>query len=64
MGLDIVILSEVCQTKIDIIQYHVSVVSKILNLKKRVQVNLFRKQTQTHRHRKQTHGYKGESGDK
>ena len=27
------------------------------NLKKMIQMNLFTKQTQTHRHRKQTYGY-------
>ena len=32
------------------------------NIKKKRQMNLFTKQKQTHRHRKQTYGYKGDSG--
>ena len=48
MGIEIIILSEVSQTKINII-YHLNVETK-----KMIQMNLFTKQKQTHRHRKQT----------
>ena len=51
MGIEIIILSEVSQTKINII-YHLNVETK-----KMIQMNLFTKQKQTHRHRKQSYGY-------
>ena len=50
MGLEIIILIEISQ-----IDKYISFISG--NLKKKVQMNLFMKQKQTHRHRKQTHGY-------
>ena len=52
MDLDIVILSEVSQTKTNTIWYHLYVESK-----KMIQINLFTKQKQTHRPRKRTYGY-------
>ena len=55
MQLTIIILSEVNQTKTNIIWYHLYVESK-----KMVQMNLFTKQKLSHRCRKQTYGYQGE----
>ena len=52
MDLEIIILSEVRQRKTNIIWYHLYVESK-----KMIQMNLFTKQKQTHRHRKQIYGY-------
>ena len=52
MDLEIIILSEVSQTKTNIMWYHLFVESW-----KMIQMNLFTKQKQTHRHRKQTYGY-------
>ena len=52
MDLEIIILTEISQTKTNIIWYHLYVESK-----KMIQMNLFTKQKYTHRHRKQTHGY-------
>ena len=49
MDLEIIIPSEVNQTKTNIILYHLYVESK-----KMIQMNLITKQKQTHRHRKQT----------
>ena len=49
MDLEIVILSEGSQTEKD--KYHIAYK---WNLKKRVQINLFIKQKQSHRYRKQT----------
>ena len=58
MGLEMIILSEVSQTKTNIIRYQLCVESK-----KMIQMNLFTKQKQTHRHRKQAYGYqKGKVG--
>ena len=57
MDLEIVILSEVSQTKTNIIRYHLYVKSK-----KMIQMNLFTKQKQTHRYRKQTYGYQRGKG--
>ena len=58
MDLEIIILSEVRQRKTNIIWYHLYVESK-----KMIQMNLFTKQKQTHRHRKQIYGYQmGKSG--
>ena len=53
--LEIIILSEVSQTKTNIICYHLYVESK-----KNDTMNLFTKQKQSHRCRKQTYGYWGE----
>ena len=53
MNLEIITLSEVSPTEKDkIIWYHLYVESK-----KIIQINLFTKQKQTHRCRKQTYGY-------
>ena len=49
MNLEIIILSELSQKKTNII-YHLYVESKI-------QINLFTKQKQTHRHRKQSYSF-------
>ena len=48
MDLEIIILSEVSQTEKD------KYVTLICRIEKIVQMNLFTKQKQTHRHRKQT----------
>ena len=54
MNLEIITLSEVSQTKKD--KYHM--IQLIYGIKKKkVQINLFPKQKETHRHRKQTYGY-------
>ena len=54
MDLEIIILSEVSQTEKD--RYHmISLICGIL--KKMIQMNLFTKQKQTHRLRKQTYDY-------
>ena len=59
MDLEMVILSEVSQAKTNIKWYHSYVESK-----KIIQINLFIKQKQTHKHRKQTYGYQsGNSGE-
>ena len=59
MDLEIIILSEVSQTKTNIIWYHLYMESK-----KTMQINLFKKQKQTHRLRKHTYGYKrGKGGE-
>ena len=52
MDLEIIILSEVSQTKTNIICYHLYVESK-----KMIQMNLFTKQKQTHSFQKQTYCY-------
>ena len=52
IDLEIIILSEVSQRKTNIICYHLYVESK-----KMIQMNLFTKQEQTHRLKKQTYGY-------
>ena len=52
MDLHIIILSEVIQTKTNIMQYCLYVDSKRKEKKK--DTNLFPKQKETHRHRKQT----------
>ena len=52
MDLEIFILSELNQTKTNIIWYHLYAESK-----KMIQMNLFTKQKQTHRLRRQTYGY-------
>ena len=53
MDLEIILLSEVSQTKKD--KYHD--ITYMQNLKKMIQMNLFTKQKQTHRLREQTSGY-------
>ena len=58
MQLVIIILSEVSQTKTNII-YDLCMKSK---KKKMMQMKLFKKQKQTHRHRKQIYGYQRRSG--
>ena len=58
MDLELLILSEVGQTETNTIRYHLHMESKVL-------FSIFTKQT--HRHRRQTHGYqsgKGVWGDK
>ena len=52
MDLEIVILSK--QVRQRQVSY---IITYMLNLKKMIQMNLFAKQKQTHRHRKQTYGY-------
>ena len=51
MDLEIIILSEVSQRQIS------HDITYMWNLKNIIQKNLFTKQKQTHRHRKQTYGY-------
>ena len=53
MDLEIITLSEVSQTKTHAIWYHLYVESK----KKKMQMNLFTKQKQTHRLRERIYGY-------
>ena len=56
MGLATIILSEVSQTEKD--KYHmISLICGILQKKKKIQMNLFAKEKEIHRHRKQTYGY-------
>ena len=57
MDLEIIQLSEVSQTKTNILWYHLYVESK-----KMIQMNLFTKQKQTHRHRNKLIVTKGEGG--
>ena len=52
MDLKIIILSGISQRKTNIIQYHLYAESK-----KMIQMNLFTKQKQAHRHRKQAYDY-------
>ena len=54
MDLEMIILSEVSQTKTNIIGYHSYVESSL----KMIQMNLFTKQKQTYRYQKQTYGYR------
>ena len=51
IDLEIIILSEVSQTKTSIIWYHLYVESK------KILMNLFTKQKQSYRYQKQTYGY-------
>ena len=53
MDLEIIILSKVNQTEKD--KYHD--ITYTWNLKNMIQMNLFTKQKQIHRHRKQAYGY-------
>ena len=59
MQLEIIILSKVSQKEKD--KYHmISLICRILKI---IQMNLYIKQEQNHRRRKQTHGYQsGEQG--
>ena len=62
MGLQNIIQSEVSQTEKDK-YYMISLICRILKI---IQMNLYTKQKQTHRHRKQTYGYqrgKGRGGE-
>ena len=61
MDLEIVILSEVKSDTERQISYDIAY---LWNLKKRVQMNLFTKQKQSHGCRKQTYGYQGISGER
>ena len=54
--LEIIILIEVSQTGKD--KYHM--ISLICGILKMIQMNLFTRQKQTHRHRKQNYGYQRE----
>ena len=56
MQLEIIILSEVSQRQI---AYNIAY---MWNLKKMIQMNLFTKQKQIHRHRKQTYCYQKGKG--
>ena len=59
MDLEITILNEVIETKKDK-YYMISLICRILKI---IQMNLYIKQEQNHRRRKQTHGYQsGEQG--
>ena len=51
MNLEIIILCEVSQRQVS------CDIAYIWNLKKKIQMNLFTKQKQIHRHRKQVYGY-------
>ena len=59
MDLEIIILSEVSQTEKDKSDM-ILLICRIS--KKMIQMNLFTKQKQTHRLRKQTYGYQSEKG--
>ena len=58
MDLEIIILS---QTRERQVSYDITY---MWNLKKMVQMNLFTKQKQSHRYRKQTYGYQGGNGER
>ena len=60
MDLEIMLLSEVSQKEKD--KYHI--ISLICGIENRTQMNMSAKQKQTHRYRKQSFGYQGESGGK
>ena len=60
MDLEIVIPSEASQADTE---RQISDIAYMWNLKKQVQVNLFTKQKQSHRCRKQTYGYQEEKGE-
>ena len=55
MDLEIIIPSEVSQTEKD--KYHTILFICGILKEKKIQMNLFMKQKETHRHRKQTYGY-------
>ena len=54
VDLEMIILYEVSQTETNQISYDIT---HMWNLNKIIQMNLFTKQKQTHRHRKQIYGY-------
>ena len=56
--LDIIILSKISQTKINVIWYHLYVESKTM-----IQTHFFTKQKYAHRHRKQTYAYQRGCGE-
>ena len=58
MNLEIIILREVSQREKD--KYYI--ISLICGTRKMVQINLFTKPKQTHRHKKQTYGYQRGKG--
>ena len=62
MDLEIITLSQVGQIKTNIVdKYHnMSLIQGILKI---IQMKLFTKQKQTHRHRKQTYGYQRGKGE-
>ena len=65
MNLEIIILSEVSQTKTNIICYHLYVESKMIqmNIYSKQNKFIFKKKKQTHRRGKQTYGYqRGKEG--
>ena len=55
IDLEIIIPSEVSQTEKD--KYHTILFICGILKEKKIQMNLFMKQKETHRHRKQTYGY-------
>ena len=57
IDLEMIILSEISQTEKD--KYHM--ISLTCGIKKCIQMNLYTKLKQTHRHRKQAYGYQNES---
>ena len=57
--LEITILNEVSKIKINIIWYHLYVESKT---QKKIQMNLYLIEKETHRHVKQTYGYQRGNG--
>ena len=60
MDLEVIIVYEVSLTEKD--KYHL--ISLICGIFKQIQLNLFTKQKQTHRHRKQTYGHQRGKGEK
>ena len=58
MDLEIIILGEVSQTEKD--KYRD--ITYLWNLKKMIEMNLYTKQKQTHRHQKQIYGYQRGKG--
>ena len=58
MDLEITILNEVSQPEKD--RYHMTLL--ICRIKKKIQINLFTKQKQAHRYRKQTYSYQKGKG--
>ena len=58
MELEKIMLNEVSQTEKD--KYHM--ISLIYGIENMIQMNLFTKQKQTHRHRKYTYGYQRGKG--
>ena len=56
MNLEIIMLTEISQPE----KYKYHMISLTCEIKKMIQMNLFTKQKQTHRYKKQTYTYKGE----